>query len=327
MTTTLKASVLGLAKIKQARKQKGWSVNDFQWLEAASQILGVAWEETGVLAVGISEGTWKRFLAGKHGINADAFKAYCQVLGVPWEEVSATKSPDSQLNLEAIGYDWQDAPDVSVFYGRDEELETIKHWILEDKCRLITLLGMGGIGKTTLATKLARDLMGEVNSQKTFQGIIWRSLRNALSLEDLLTELIQFVSHQQAMIPAQPDQQTLLLLEYLRQFPVLLILDNLESLLQAGDRRGRFREGYEGYDRFLRCLAETPHQSCLLLTTREKPYGLAKFEGEQLPVRSLQLSGVPTDVARSLLTAKGNFSGSDPEWDTLVSRYGGIPLL
>ncbi|NBD15438.1 MAG: NACHT domain-containing protein [Cyanobacteria bacterium] len=326
MTKNLKASVLGLAKIKQARKQKGWSVNDFQWLEAASQILGVSWEETGVLAVGISEGTWKRFLAGKHGINADAFKAYCQVLGISWEEVSATKSSDSQLDLDAIGDDWQDAPDVSVFYGRDQELQTIKHWILEEKCRLITLLGMGGIGKTTLATKLARNLIDEVNSQKTFQGIIWRSLRNAPSLEDLLTELIQFVSHQQAMIPPQPEQQTLLLLEYLRQFPVLLILDNVESLLRAGDRRGRFREGYEDYDRFLRCLAETPHQSCLLLTTREKPYGLAKFEGEQLPVRSLQLSGVSTDVARSLLTAKGNFSGSDPEWETLVSRYGGNPL-
>jgi len=63
--TTLKASSVGLRKIKQAREAKGWTINDFRWLEAASEVLGTSWEETGVLAVGVSEGTWKRFLAGK----------------------------------------------------------------------------------------------------------------------------------------------------------------------------------------------------------------------------------------------------------------------
>lgn len=325
---TLKASASGLIRIKEARKQKGWSVNDYQWLEAASQVLGNAWQETGVFAIGISEGTWKRFLAGKQAINAEAFQAYCQVLDIAWEDVieSSTNeqlakgSPDSDQNLEAIVYDWQDAPDISVFYGRHEELNRVKHWIIQEKCQLITLLGMGGIGKTTLATKLARELV------EAFQGVIWRSLRNAPSLEELLKELIQVVSHQQEMIPPQPEQQTLLLLEYLQQSSVLLVFDNVESILRSRDRQGRFREGYEAYDQFLRYLAETPHQSCLLLTSREKPHGLAQFEGNHLPVRSLQLSGVPTEVARSLFLVKGTFSGSDGEWQTLVSRYGGNPL-
>jgi WD40 repeat protein/transcriptional regulator with XRE-family HTH domain len=328
--TTLKASSAGLRKIKQAREEKGWSVSDFQWLEAASKVLGVDWEETGVLAAGISEGTWKRFLAGKHAINAEAFQAYCQVLGVAWEEIVASSTPgqslensNSTLNLDPTRYDWQDAPDVLVFYGRGEELETVKGWIVNEKCRLITLLGMGGIGKTTLATKLAKELVGTTGH---LQGVIWRSLRNAPPLGELLAELIQFVSQQQAIIPAQPEQQILLLLEYLRTSRVLLILDNVESILRSGDRQGRFREGYEGYSQLLHCVAETSHSSCVLLTAREKPYGLARFEGESLPARSLQLSGVPAEVARSLFTVKGDFTASASEWQTLVSRYGGNPL-
>lgn len=62
------ASPPGLRKIKQARKEKGWNINDSRWLESASEILGVAKEE-GKLASGISYGTWKRFLGGKHPIN------------------------------------------------------------------------------------------------------------------------------------------------------------------------------------------------------------------------------------------------------------------
>ena len=58
---TFKASAAGRAQIKQARLEQGWPINDFRWIEAASRILGTDWEATGVLAAGISEGTWKRF--------------------------------------------------------------------------------------------------------------------------------------------------------------------------------------------------------------------------------------------------------------------------
>lgn len=125
---TLKASNLGLAKIKQARKAKGWTIDDYRWLELASQFLGVSWSETGYFAYGISEGTWKGFLYGKYAINADGFKAFCQALGLSWQDV-----------VEGYGQqDWGEASDVSQFFGREEEIATLKHWIVEDKCRLIS---------------------------------------------------------------------------------------------------------------------------------------------------------------------------------------------
>jgi transcriptional regulator with XRE-family HTH domain len=171
---TLKASTPGLARIKQARKEKGWSVDNPKWLEAASRVLGIDWDETGYLAEGISEGTWKRFLAGKRPIKAEAFKAYSEILGLNWQEIVD----------RGLVQDWGEAPESSVFYGRTGELATLTQWIVNDRCRLVTLLGIGGIGKTALAVKLGESL------QQEFEYFIWRSLRYAPPVDELLAELI-----------------------------------------------------------------------------------------------------------------------------------------
>lgn len=336
--TTLKASPQGLVHIKQARSDKGWAVNDFRWIEAASALLGVSWAEQDALAPGISEGTWKRFLAGKVPINAKAFKAYCQVLGIDWEEViepdqnesrgQKSPSPSQSPCLQ----DWSAAPDVSVFYGRQAELEMIAHWVIQEHCRLVTLLGMGGIGKTSLAVKLAQQVIERgVQSVSSpcspFQAVIWRSLRNAPPIEDLLADLIQVLSPQQkADLPKHLEGRLSRLLADMRTLRCLLILDNVESILQGGDRTGRYRSGYEGYGQLLRSMAETHHQSCLILTSREKPYGLSALEGETLPVRSFQLSGLPNHNGRELFEVKGHFRATDADWQLLISRYAGNPL-
>ncbi|AFY47591.1 WD40 repeat-containing protein [Nostoc sp. PCC 7524] len=321
---TLKASPEGLVSIKQARVSKGWSVDDFRWLESASEVLGVCWQKNGVLAAGISEGTWKRFLAGKNAINAQSFQAYCQVLGINWQTVvEKPENPQSPIpNPQSpIPQDWSAAPDVSIFYGRETELNTVKSWVVQEKCRLVTLLGMGGIGKTTLALKLAKEII------PSFNYVIWRSLRNTPPVEDILAELIQFLSGQQETnLPTDLDGRMARLLKCVRTSRCLLILDNVESILQAGDRTGRYRTGYEGYGQLFQCLADTSHQSCLILTSREKPQGLAKLEGELLPVRYLQLTGLLDTPGRELFQLKGKFTATDTEWQTLISRYGGNPL-
>ncbi|MBW4619092.1 MAG: NACHT domain-containing protein [Cyanosarcina radialis HA8281-LM2] len=208
--------------------------------------------------------------------------------------------------------DWGEAPDVSAFYGRTVELATLEQWVRFDRCRLVALLGMGGIGKTTLALKLAQQVAGE------FEYVIWRSLRNAPPLENLLAELVQFLSHQQSTQARIGE-----LLHCLRASRCLLILDNLETILESG-RTGVYRPDYEGYGELLRALAETAHSSSIIVTSREKPAEIATFEGAELAVRSLPLKG-SEEAAMALVEAKG-LVGSAIEKQQLGDRYGNSPL-
>lgn len=324
---TLKASTPGLAQIKQARKEKGWSVDNPKWLEEASRVLGINWDEAGYLAEGISEGTWKRFLAGKRPIKADAFKAYSEVLGLNWKEISDRASVQ----------DWGEAPESSVFYGRSEELTTLTQWIVSDRCRLVTLLGMGGMGKTALAVKLAESI------QEQFQSVIWRSLRYVPPVEEILAELIRFLDRnppisplpkegKEEVLPAGFSARLSLLIDGLRQHRCLLVLDNFEAVLWDGEshpetlrhRTGSYLEGYEGYGELLKRVGESPHQSAIMLISREKPREIAAIEGKSLPIRSLQLNGLPEVEAREILKAKG--LAGEEQWETLIKLYRGNPL-
>ncbi|MBC7881172.1 MAG: NACHT domain-containing protein [Anaerolineae bacterium] len=213
---------------------------------------------------------------------------------------------------------WGQAVDVSSFYGREEELAVLEQWIVEDRCRLVMLLGMGGIGKTTLSVKLAERI------QDGFDHVIWRSLRNAPLLNDLLDDLLECLSQDR---PATLDGKLVRLNSTLRKQRCLLILDSVDTILCDHGSAGYFQEGYEGYGIFLKGIAEVFHQSCLVLTSREKPAELGVIEGRTRPIRVFQVSGVGEPEAQAILKAKDlNVNKTNHEWKVLISHYSGNPL-
>jgi WD40 repeat protein len=230
-----------------------------------------------------------------------------------------------------LDQDWGEAPDVSYFTGRVAELALLEQWIvgdraLEDRCRLVALLGMGGIGKSSLAATLAHRLVGSVSASDPFEFVIWRSLHHAPPIADLLANLIHFLSsgkETEASLPTDLDSRIQRLIDYLRKHRCLVILDNVESVLPIPTIHCREREGYS---ELLVRLSDLAHQSCVILTSREKPEAIVWQEGPHLPVRSLQIGGLSQAEGKTLFELKGDFLASEAEWQQLVNHYAGNPL-
>ncbi|WP_299415796.1 NB-ARC domain-containing protein [Acaryochloris sp. IP29b_bin.148] len=282
-------------------------------------------------SVGFSLSTVGNFLRGKP-VDVATFTELCTQLGLDWQTISTFEnkhwnSPQDELVLPKQSaartryQDWGEAIDVSIFYGRSPELHKLQTWILNDDCRLITILGMGGVGKTTLSVKLAQQL------QDQFDTVIFRSLRNAPPLQPFLINLIQVLSHHQdTHIYNSLSDLLSRLVQYLQDSCCLLVIDNAESILASCNRTGAYRTGYEEYGQLLQLVGKTPHKSCLILTSREKPQGLNALEGDRLPVRCLQIQGLSTQAGREIFNSVGTYTGADQDWFSLTRRYAGNPL-
>ncbi len=232
----------------------------------------------------------------------------------PGKEIAAAQPPARRR------VDWGEALAVARFYGREREVAQLTEWVTQERCRVISVLGLGGIGKSALVVSLMHQVAPH------FEVVLWRSLRDAPTCEELLADCLRVLAPEPlADLPVSLEARLRLFLHYLRDERALLVLDNLEVLLAEGEGTGRMRAGYEGYARLLRDVAQTEHQSCLLLTSREKPSELEALEGSRAPVRSLHLAGLDVSASEQLLTEK-DVAGNTPERARLIADYAGNPL-
>ncbi len=221
------------------------------------------------------------------------------------------------IDMNAKRCDWGNAIDTSIFYGRTQELATGKNWITSDRCRLLGVFGMGGIGKTAFATKLAEQVQSE------FTLIAWKSLRNAPTVETLLAELVCFLTNQAiSTLPQDLNSLLGLFIPVLKQSRCLIVLDNVESILRSGEITGQYNEGYEGYGELFRQVGEVRHQSCLILTSREKPHDVLPPDSSDRMVRSLQLTGLKEEARQMFQPDLASASATRK----LIDFYCGNPL-
>jgi WD40 repeat protein/transcriptional regulator with XRE-family HTH domain len=238
----------------------------------------------------------------------------------PGEKSGVTPHALTPLSRSERRVDWGDAPDVTSFYGREWELDLLSTWVVKERCRVVSVLGQGGIGKSTLATKVMHRVADD------FEVVIWRSLRDVPNCEALLDSCLQVLAPEGLFeVSSSFERRQDLLLECLRSQRILLVYDNVESFFQEGEVSGLMRTDYEGFSQLLRRVAETEHRSCWLLTSREKPNNLVPLEGNQSPVRALRLARLDAEACQQLLAEKG-VTGSISEQLRLIEAYAGNPL-
>lgn len=108
------------------------------------------------------------------------------------------------------------------FVGRDVELAEIVHLLSQPECRLLTLTGPGGIGKTRLALEVARDREGSYQN-----GVFFVPLDSLSAPEAIPVSIAQALG----LALQGTDDPLLQISRHIGQKDILLVLDNFEHLL------------------------------------------------------------------------------------------------
>lgn len=220
----------------------------------------------------------------------------------------STTNPDKVKTEKR--HDLREVPKRDRLYNRIQELNTLKQWILEEKNPIVTIIGLSGIGKTALAVELVTQI------KDNFDRLLWRNCSNTPSLESLKTDLIQFLS-------PQTETKSASLIDCLRSHRCLIILDDFQELFTSGELAGTYRPDCQDYSKFLKQIATTPHQSCLLILSWEKPIEIATLEGIKSPCRTLKIDGLG-ESAKEILSEM-ELTDED-RWLELIQLYNGNPL-
>jgi transcriptional regulator with XRE-family HTH domain len=243
-------------------------------------------------SAGLSLATVSNFLTGKP-VSYATFEEVCQRLNLDWREITtsaeviSTPAPYARKRKPNLNQflDWGTAIDISAFYGYSQELTQLQLWISQDGCRLLGLFGISGVGKTTLATQLARQI------QDQFNYVFWRSVPTVPCFDSMMTDLLSLFSHNK-----ENQLNINQIIYYLRTHRCLIILDNVD----IDDLK---------YMQFIKILAQTYHQSCVIFTSREQYQEFIFLEYWLLSVRSLKLSN-SLEIALFLIE-------SQPLWELI----------
>ena len=116
---------------------------------------------------------------------------------------------------------------LTTFVGREEELADLHQLLADPGCRLLTLIGPGGMGKTRLSLQIASMLADERSTQFK-HGVYFVPLAILSDLPDIVSAIADAVGYRFSQQETDPEQQ---LAQYLRPRKLMLVTDNLEHLI------------------------------------------------------------------------------------------------
>lgn len=208
-------------------------------------------------------------------------------------------------------YDLALAPKITHFCGRETELQTLSHWITNQNPHLISVLGLSGIGKTTLVKQFV-----DLNLPK-FDLVIWKSIKLTPSLDTILTEILS-ATHPD---PIQNQHNLTQFFNLLCEQKCLIVLDDVQELFTSGQFAGQYKPEFKDYKSFFTKIAEIDHQSIVILISQEQCQEMIGLDEELYPVKCLELQGLDSPAILKKLRLKDEAS-----WLTLLNRYEGHPV-
>jgi MalT-like TPR region/NB-ARC domain len=344
---SLKASVQGLEKIHEARIRRRWKRQDTRWCQAAI----------------VSVSGLKRFLAGE-AISDDSFIKICQAVGIEnWRDIAEsseasnltqktsrksdrlTTSTKSTITIDRIDRTvllclpkQRLPPQTNEFLGRKSDLEKLLRFMsLDYRSPIITISGMGGVGKTAIVLQAAylcleyrylRENRGDLKLLSTpdlevlppqFEAIIFVSakesnllptgitakLKRQVSLLYIFQAIASTLDAPAITQAINPEEQFLKVREALSNQSTLLIIDNLETI--------------EDKDKIISFLNDLPNTTKAIITSRE----------QQVIYAPLRLEALLETDSLQLISQQAHEKGvnlSTEEIFQLYQRFGGVPV-
>lgn len=208
------------------------------------------------------------------------------------------------------------SPKITKFYGRTTELSTLSQWLENPNTRLISVLGITGIGKSSLVKHFINTHTLPIDV------IIWKNLKLSPSLDSILTQILTelYPDNQISNTQGLLNQA----LELFTQKSCLIILDNLQDIFMPQQLAGHYQPEYQNYQTFFQMITEIEHQSCIMLISQEKCQEMISLEPELYPSHCLKLFGLGEFYPADYSLNKGEVKDEEA-WLKLINLYEGNP--
>ena len=261
--------------------------------------------------LGLSRDVVSRFLNSKpvDRLNAEEIGS---ALGLDIREVTYIE----EIQPKETKIDWGEATnnfDLFERSARTKELETLTQWIIEEKCRIILVEGMKGMGKSHLSYQLVQE------NKNDFDFVSVQSLDQYESIDELLTDWLYFINNEEDIKKLNIEQKIDKILLNANTYSCLFILTNIDWKIDQGS----FTFEDQNYEILLKKIADKQEKSCLVMTSNIEPREISFLVAQNQWSRCLKIEPLPVEAIQDIFNHVGSFEGSEEDWKLLRDTYQG----
>lgn len=195
-------------------------------------------------------------------------------------------------------------PDLNDFCGRDAEVESLASLLNDDGAApVVTVSGIGGVGKTALAIHLAHSVAGEFAGGQLFADLSGASA-SPVEPAEVLAAFLEALGVPQGAIPCEPDARGAMYRSLTAERRLVIVLDNVAD---------------EGQ---VRPLLPAGRRCAVIVTSRARLTGLPG----SYPVNLRVLDTCHAATLLGRIIGQSRAAGQERDIEALAGMCGGLPL-